>query len=542
MYKKSARLLAGFTVLLGFTLVMTSCSNGSINQARVKVVFDPVSVTLTQFQGDTSTFQQKVYASGDLSGTVYAVILDKDGVLQPDPSIVQQADQSYIATLKTVATLAVGEHRGTLELHLCADPNCNAEFSGSPWRLPYNITVQSHTNLKTLSAWPGIDDWKMYQRDSAHTGHVGVIVNPSAISPRWLIGNLSGTSVPYAVSPMVTEGNRVFATTQGSFFGANTIWAVNEADGSIQWSFNFGDVAAVNPPATDNGRVFVATSGHESTAMWGFNQADGNEIFSTPFAAQWERYYSPTIESGTVYTDGGYYGGAYAFNSDGAEQWFTQLPQYDQWTPAVDGNHIYAYFGETCGGCSSPGLMTLDKSTGAVLSNITDPNFSWHGWSIYGAPIVISDTSVLMVNGGYYQNLNSYLVSFNPTASNINWSVSGSFPGNPAVAGSTIYIGNSATRSLEARNSADGSVVWSWTMDQSESRFYSDTIATDNLVFVSTDQAVHAISMTTHSEVWKYPRAGALAISKNGVLYIARAVNSDNGLRSDGSLAAVNLK
>ena len=60
-------------------------------------------------------------------------------------------------------------------------------------------------------------------------------------------------------------------------------------------------------------------------------------MFQAPHSAQWERYYAPTIYDGSVYVNGGYYGGMYGFDAfGGAQQWFNSLPQYDEWTPAVE--------------------------------------------------------------------------------------------------------------------------------------------------------------------------------------------------------------
>ena len=56
---------------------------------------------------------------------------------------------------------------------------------------------------------------------------------------------------------------------------------------------------------------------------------------------------------------------------------------------------------------------------------------------------------------------------------------------------------------------------------------------TDNLAFVVSEKATYAIDLGTHQAVWSYPYSGTIALSDNGVLYVAR---------SDGALGAINLR
>jgi len=60
----------------------------------------------------------------------------------------------------------------------------------------------------------------------------------------------------------------------------------------------------------------------------------------------------------------------------------------------------------------------------------------------------------------------------------------------------------------------------------------SGVLLTNNLVFVSTDNATYAIDRTTHAQVWSYPFSGKLSLSANGILYI----------NSGSSILAVNVK
>jgi hypothetical protein len=315
-------------------------------------------------------------------------------------------------------------------------------------------------------------------------------------------------------------------SSSGYCAASSKLFALNEYDGSVQWSYDFGGVYALNPPAVSGGRVFAATSGHADTFMWAFPADTGTPyLFKTAFSSQWDQYYAPTIDNGVVYTNGGYYGGMYAFNiTDGSIKWFVALTQYEEWTPAVDANYAYAYTGNA-------GLSIISKSTGSLVRKLADPSYSWNGYSISGSPVVGSG-SIISVNGKNLSSGND-LISFSTTS--INWSVAGYYPTNPALANGVLYIVNKSPYRLEARDETDGSLLWTWTPDGTgETDFVGNVVATDNLVFLSTNKRVYAVSLSTHLPVWSYGKPGDLAISSNGILYIR--------MSSGGGISCVNLK
>jgi hypothetical protein len=107
-----------------------------------------------------------------------------------------------------------------------------------------------------------------------------------------------------------------------------------------------GIISSLNPPAVSGANVFVTTSAQTATYMFGLNASDGTILFQSGFSTQWEHYLAPTVYGALVYTDGGEYGGMYAFNTSSGNQAFAAFEQqYDEWTPAVDANYAYAYTG-----------------------------------------------------------------------------------------------------------------------------------------------------------------------------------------------------
>jgi outer membrane protein assembly factor BamB len=46
-------------------------------------------------------------------------------------------------------------------------------------------------------------------------------------------------------------------------------------------------------------------------------------------------------------------------------------------------------------------------------------------------------------------------------------------------------------------------------------------IVTDNLIFVSTEFTTYAVDLVSQTEVWSYQAGGHLALSNDGILFIA---------------------
>jgi outer membrane protein assembly factor BamB len=58
-------------------------------------------------------------------------------------------------------------------------------------------------------------------------------------------------------------------------------------------------------------------------------------------------------------------------------------------------------------------------------------------------------------------------------------------------------------------------------------------IATKNLLLVSTGSNTYAVDLASHTQAWAYPAGGQLALSAQGILFIAQ---------SSGRLTAVSVR
>jgi outer membrane protein assembly factor BamB len=367
--------------------------------------------------------------------------------------------------------------------------------------------------LDPVPTLTGLPEWGTYQGNASHTGYVPVTLDPTHFVAQWSWNNPS--SATGTLTPATTGSGKVVLASSG-YFSQAYLYTLNESDGSLAWQYDFGSIFAVNHPAVADGRVFVASSGHEDTFMWSFDVNDGTFKYKTPFSSQWEHYLAPVIKDGYVFTDGGYGGGIYRFKErTGQLSWIGALEQYELWSPAIDEHYAYAYTGYS--------FTALDVKTGTTAFTVSNPSFNWWGYSLNIAPVLPGDGSVILVDGvfdfGYAHSNN--LIRYSVSGQNESWRVSGSFASDPVVANGTLYVINAATNALEARDLPTGQLLWLWTPTiTGETLNVNNIVLTDNLVFVSTTSGTRAINLSTHQSVWSISASGHLTLSSNKKLYI----------------------
>jgi hypothetical protein len=366
---------------------------------------------------------------------------------------------------------------------------------------------------RPIADWSGAVDWATYQGNAGHTGYVPITADPVVFQELWVKQPFNTA----ALNP-VTEGQgRVYVSTT-SYFGAQQMGAFDARTGTTIWSRDFGAIHGVHPPAYAAGSVYVTSSGHEDSFLYGLDAATGTVRFRSAYGNQWSRYLAPVIIGDAVYMAGGYYGGVYSFTtSDGTQRWFVPTNQYDEWTPAVANGRVYTYTGEY-----APKVTVHDATTGALLFEILDNDFDWSGWSMNPAPVLGSSNNLLATNGGR-------LISFNLENRTIGWQQKASFTGTVTVANGELYAVTNGQ--VDVRRELDGSLIAPWIPP--EGRVQPPTIATRNLLFASTEANTYAIGITTRRQVWSYPAGGKLSLSSQGILFISQ---------NNGKLAAINLK
>jgi outer membrane protein assembly factor BamB len=386
-------------------------------------------------------------------------------------------------------------------------------------------------------------DWVGFQGDARHSGFVNAQFDPALFTQIWSWSappNTGGNLVH--INSAATGAGKVFVT-KDIYFDQAALYALNEADGSLNWTYAFGSMASEGPPAVANGNVFVPTTDPgEQCVTWAIDATLGTYQFKMPSTCQWSAFFAPTALDGSVLQTA-QYGSVYSYSIfSGGLQWEVPAGAYDQSTSAADAQYAYQYGIST----GSPALKVFDRMTGATVASIADPFASTSGYSMFSAPMLGASGDAIVFSGGGFsgygwssseQYESRPLVSYNIAGKTIAWRSANAYLTHPAVGNGVIYAARNAPATLDALSEADGHILWSWTPPAGNASFHRNTVVTNNLVFVSTDANVYAIDLNTHQAVWHYAKPGMLAISGSSILYIATGATL-----SDGNLVAIKLK
>lgn len=359
------------------------------------------------------------------------------------------------------------------------------------------------TCLLSLPDAAKAQSWATYQGNPTHTGHVPVTTHGRGIQHLWT------RTFAAPLNPVAIGDTKIFVSESGYFVANTGLHALDALTGTTAWSYpDFGAVYSVNPPAYANGTVYIQTGkglGNSEPYLYAFEGANGAPRYRVLFEAQWERYLAPTPYLGDVFVNGGTYGGAYRFDgADGSRRWFRDLDQYDEWTPAVDANYVYAFLGSY-----SASLRVVDRQTGALAFTIADADVDWYGTSRGTAPLLTPDGDVLATRGGR-------LIRFDVHGRQIQWAVARNFRGQPTLKGDVILANDGGT--LTAWDAFQGTLLWTWFGPGSEV-IVGNIVATDTHAFVQSASKTYAVNLATRQIDWSYDAAGSVAIG-DGVLAI----------------------
>lgn len=427
-----------------------------------------------------------------------------------------------------------GATTGQITVRACKDAQCATEWAESSISLPYKLQTLRQAG------------WLTVQKGARHDGYVPVSLDPGKFAERWtwtFPGTIeAGARIHQAVG---ADGTVIVGTDV--HFGQNYLFALDEQTGVQKWKVPFGTrLAAHNPPAVANGKVYVQTTGQADTFLWAFNASDGSVAFKSAFESQWGYTLAPTPFSDGIYINGGFNGGSvYAFDArEGTKRWEATVPYRELTTPAVDATGAYFHSGR--------GLETWRLSDGSSVGTIDDPFadgmaplnsgyrsapvisegrlFAYstaNGWSGLGASIELEPP--------YYQRVAS---AFDLATRKYLWTTRELYATQPAGAHGLFFIARSMPASLDAINAATGEIVWSWVPTSTQgSSFFRNVAVSRNLVFASTDKAVFAIDLASHAVAWSYPKPGAISIIADRTLLI-----TVGGKETDGNVVAIGLK
>jgi hypothetical protein len=476
--------------------------------------FDAAAPSATQYYGESVKVDVVATSSRTFATPLKIGIVDPSGSITDQTEVWWVAPNTYVATLRTAESLAVGTHPTTLEVRACEDEprTCAKPFPGSPWRLPLTVNVKPAANLTALQAINGLTSWSTYQGNAAHTGYVDASFDPAAFTRRWRMAASSTYLNPFA--SVAIDGGWVYFGRLNSDSQAELV-AISEDTGELAWKTNLGTgLVQVNSPAASNGRVYVTSTTQNGFILWEYDQARRALVKQVAKAAQSGRYSAPTLFGNDVYFLTGY--SNLAKYTDQASNFSWSVPESSQagWAPATDGHFLYTY------NLGSNTLATRDAGSGALAYSIGQGASNGVPSAL---PVVLGDTQRAFVVDGK-------LMAFDLSGRTRAWVASTEAFGNAAYGNGTVYSFGPNGRTLEARTPATGNVLWSADLNGAN---FGQIVVTRTLAFVSSDTKTQAVDLNTHKIVWTYAQSGNLAISPRGVLYILDPL---------GALVAVNLR
>ncbi len=494
-------------------------SPGDLSTIRTDLVATPSRLQMRALLGSQPTAVLTLESS---QSGAFLQARPTAGALEQGPTITRIDDRNFRVQVRVAESLAVGTHAGYVELKTCLDEACLSEIQRGTLYVPFEVVIEDPANV-------ALGEWETFQRDAGHSGYVPATFQPRSFAYKWEWRRPAGNSG--FINAVTTAPGLVFVSDDDRSTSMS-LRTLRENDGSLVWQQTFQNYPALNPPAAANGKVYVTTTGHEKTFLWGFHAATGMAVLQNTFSAQWPHVLAPTIRDGRVYTNGGYYGGGvYAFHDTAGDlQWSMFSGDDDMTTPAVDQSRVYYYDGSA--------LVTYDTATGLRLSSTSDPYNPGQGYSHHGAPMLGLADSVTTFSGGAFSGRASSsveqfgtrpLINFSVANNAVRWRTARTYMTQPATAKGIVYAGSNTPKSFDAIDEVTGQILWSWVPPLPDQRFHRNVVVTENLVFVSTDRAIYALDLATRQPVWSYPTPGMMAISGGGTLYIVEGAREPTG-------------
>jgi outer membrane protein assembly factor BamB len=283
----------------------------------------------------------------------------------------------------------------------------------------------------------------------------------SSITEKWRFDN-GGRGSP------AVAGNAVYVLGQD-----NTVYALDTADGTKQWTFQTGEA---------------------------------DIEFRRP------AYPSPTVADGMVYT-GSLDGNVYALNaSDGTEQWTFETENKVSSSPAVVDGTLYV-------GGEDSNVYALDVTDGTEQWSFETED------SIYSSPTVADGTI-------YISGFDGYVYALNAVDGTEQWrdKMGREMVSSPTVVDNTVYIGNNAGI-VHALNTADGTVQWEHDVSLGHTEIEPSPAVLDGMVYIGTsDGSVYALDATDGTEQWHFEVEDAISsspVAVNDTVYVGVSREAD---------------
>jgi len=499
-------------------------NNGPSDTGNGWLSFTPARTDVTTYAGETKFITITATSSKVIEGTFNVGIVDRAGVTTGAAQLTPSNPTTYVAMMQLSPSLAVGSFEGNFEVRLCRDDPqvCAQPIQGSPWQVPFKISVLKATNLTPLAPLAGAKDWTTGTGDASRNAYVNAQVQAERFNRRWALSD--GFIFPSA------EGGRILGRR---WFG---LAAVAEFDGAKLWERGEIERDWYSYPSVGDGQLWVLGQGHDPVTMQfvtqliAYDAQTGQIRKEVPLEGQppktgrdYAYVGAPLVQSGIAYVATA--SGAVRRNS-GANwglDWLVTPTAEAQLPADRNGIGISLANGRVVG-FDGARLWALNAQTGSNLLSVTATGNS-SAFYRPAAPVLSTDDMA-------YVTTANRLIAFDLAAKSQRWVSDKTVTSNAVAKGALVYA-IEAGNALVALDPASGKEQWRWTSPVPGATGGASLVVIGKYAFTSMGDVTYAIDVETQKLAWQYPMAtSTFAVSPNGTLVLA----------SLNSTVAINLR
>lgn len=432
-----------------------------------------------------------------------------------------------------VTQLQPGVYTGTIEVNI-AIIDILTNYVPDKIRYRLEIGAGGTPNLTTLpAAIPGQSDWAGFGGTPSRAGYVPVTLDASKFNARWSrwfynTATISGEGLTLGLGRIAVPGLRLDSST------TTNATVLDLQDGKEVWSATLPAAPVQVIAAGDRlfwsglrGRVMVTAN--TSGAVLGEHASLGITQVSPGWTVTGDRLLIP-VDPQVNYVS--------AIDTTAlTTAWTTELSDrvanvnYRGWGATADAVAGQAFV--NAGGM----YRVLRLTDGGILSEAQVPtrqDDSFNQLATFQAPVLADDgvSTVLLSHRDQEDGsaVDNHLTVVERANGVQRWDVAGQFMDHPVTAHGVVYTANQKTRSVEARQLGDGTLLWSWPMEASDNYWQRQMVLTDSHLFVSTDKQTLALDLATRQVAWRTPHGGWLGMTREGVLVVLGQAQASQAL------------